>query len=405
MPAVRDHVHLAVALEGVGHHPAAWRSPATRPDRVFTAEHWLELVREAERGALDFVRVDDALGLGSDGQDRLRGRLDAVTVLARVAPVTERIGLIPAATTTHTEPFHVSTALATLDFASRGRAGWWAKPSTTEEETRLFGRKPLASPGELQDESAEFIDVVGRLWDSWEDGAVIRDVPTGRFVDRERLHYVDFQGTYFDVRGPSITPRPPQGRPVVAYSVTDEASLEIAARDADVLFIDVATPGQARKLRAQAHRVAEAAGRDPDTLRVLADVTVVLGRTAAEAGRARRDLDDLDHESAPGALQFTGTASGLADLVESWTAAGAVDGFTVLPALLPDGLTRLVDSVVPRLRERGLFRDTYRSDTLRGHLGLARPESRYARPTATATAPTASDALAPVAPATPVRTP
>ncbi|MCF2531856.1 LLM class flavin-dependent oxidoreductase [Yinghuangia soli] len=409
MPAVRDHVHLAVALDGAGRHPAAWRAADTRPDLVFSAAYWTALVREAERGTLDFVRIDDGLGLQSLRADRLRGRLDAVALLARTAPATHRIGLVPAATTTHTEPFQVSTALATLDFVARGRAGWWPKVSATEDETRLFGRKALASDGELLDESVEFVDVVTRLWDSWEDGAVVRGGPRGDFVDRTRLHQVDFEGTYFDVRGPAAMPRPPQGRPVVTMTVDSEEALDVAARAADVLYIDVSTPGQARRLRARAHRIAEAAGRDPEDLRVMADVTVLLRRTAAQAGRARRDLDALDAcdgqegpddtgfrsrsglaagaASAvrrPGVLQFTGTASGLADLVESWTAAGAVDGFTVLPSVLPDGLTRFVEAVVPLLRERGLFRTAYTADTLRGHLGLGRPPSRYARPKAPA---------------------
>lgn len=385
-PHARAHVHLAVGLDGVGHHPAAWRAAHTTPERIFSAAYWTELVREAERGTLDFVRIDDGFAPQSEHLDQLNGRLDAVTLLARVAPDTSHIGLVPVATSTHTEPFHVSTALATLDYVSHGRAGWWAKPSVSEAEALVFGRRPVAPHGELLDEAYEFIDVVGRLWDSWEDDAVIRDTATGRFIDRERVHHVNFTSPYFDVRGPSITPRPPQGRPVVAFFVDGDPTLEIAALAADVLFVDAATPEQARRLRTRALHIAETAGRDPDTLRVLADVTVVLGSDKAEASRARRALSALRTPSArtaerdrTGALQFTGTGTGLADLIEAWTASGAVDGFTVLPALLPDGLTTFVDQVVPVLRDRGLFRDAYTADTLRGHLGLTRPPSRYAR--------------------------
>ncbi|SHW59784.1 Putative FMNH2-utilizing oxygenase [Mycobacteroides abscessus subsp. abscessus] len=55
------------------------------------------------------------------------------------------------------------------------------------------------------------MEVVRRLWDSWEDDAEIRDVATGRFIDRDKLHYIDFEGRFFSVKGPSITPRSPQG--------------------------------------------------------------------------------------------------------------------------------------------------------------------------------------------------
>lgn len=189
-------LHLAVALDG--------------PAR-YDAEYYAGLARLAEQGALDFVTLGDSFA---------RPGLDALAVLSRVAPTTERIGLVPTVTTTHTEPFHVSTAVATLDWVSRGRAGWQVDVSTTEAEARLFGRRP-ATPGDaLWREAGEVADVAARLWDSWEDDAEIRDISTGRFIDRDKLHRVDFQGGTFSVRGPSIVPRPPQGRPVTVADGT-----------------------------------------------------------------------------------------------------------------------------------------------------------------------------------------
>src|SRR3977135_213073 len=120
-------LHLAAALDGAGWHPAAWREPTARPEELFQAGYWADLVAAAERGLLDFVTFEDGLGLQSsrfdslDGRtDQVRGRLDAVLVAARIPPLTNHIGLVPPATTTHTEPFHLSTALATLDYVSQG---------------------------------------------------------------------------------------------------------------------------------------------------------------------------------------------------------------------------------------------------------------------------------------------
>src|SRR5262249_45582099 len=139
-------LHLAVALDGAGWHPAAWREPDARPRELFTAGYWVDLVREAERGLLDFVTIDDTLRLQSDDPrvpdqrtDRVRGRLDAVLIAARVAPVTRHIGLIPTAVVTHTEPFHLSKAIATLDYVSNGRAGVQVRVSPYE--ARHFGRR------------------------------------------------------------------------------------------------------------------------------------------------------------------------------------------------------------------------------------------------------------------------
>ncbi|MBO0893698.1 MAG: LLM class flavin-dependent oxidoreductase, partial [Acidimicrobiales bacterium] len=138
-------LHLAVALDGAGWHPAAWREPDARPSDLFGAPYWSGLVQEAERGLLDFVTIEDSLGFQSSRRDRLdgrtdevRGRLDAVLIAARCAPVTSHIGLVPTATTTHTEPFHVSKAIATLDYVSTGRAGVRVQVSSRSFEAGLF---------------------------------------------------------------------------------------------------------------------------------------------------------------------------------------------------------------------------------------------------------------------------
>src|SRR4051812_42025970 len=123
-------LHLAVALDGAGWHPAAWREPNARPADLFGAPYWVDLAQQAEAGLLDFLTIEDSFGLQSRHfessqfrTDQLRGRLDAVLIAARVAPKTSKIGLIPTALVPHTEPFHISKAIATLDYVSTGRAG------------------------------------------------------------------------------------------------------------------------------------------------------------------------------------------------------------------------------------------------------------------------------------------
>ncbi|HEV2637396.1 MAG TPA: LLM class flavin-dependent oxidoreductase, partial [Actinocrinis sp.] len=225
MSSRSNELHLAVALDGAGWHPAAWREPdAAAAVDLFRAPYWADLVRQAEAGLLDFVTIEDGFAIQStrwDGPDQrtdqVRGRLDAALIAARVAPVTEHIGIVPTVTTTHTEPFHVSKSLATLDYASTGRAGWRVQIGARGQEAALFGRRELpeierpdltdpaqaAFVAELFGEAADHVEVVRRLWDSWEDDAEIRDAPTGRFVDRDKLHYIDFSGPQFSVRGPS----------------------------------------------------------------------------------------------------------------------------------------------------------------------------------------------------------
>ena len=353
---------LAVALDGVGWHPAAWRSPEARPADVFGAAYWLDLVREAEAGTLDFVTFDDSLDLPAKG---VRGRLDAVLLAARIAPLTSGIGLVPTAIVTHTEPFHLSKAIATLDYVSTGRGGVQVRISHRPEEYANFGRRALGSSAEdLFEEAGDYVEVLRRLWDSWEDDAEIRDLATGRFVDREKLHYIDFEGRFFKVRGPSITPRPPQGQPLVTALAHAEVPYRFAAKSADVVFV---TP----QSRDEIAPIIEAV-RGPQ---VFADLVVFLDSSAREAADRRARLDSLELLESD-ALVFAGTPEELAELVLSWHVAG-LDGFRLRPAELPHDLKAITRGLVPELRSRGTFRSSYEASTLRGLLGLDRPANRY----------------------------
>jgi alkanesulfonate monooxygenase SsuD/methylene tetrahydromethanopterin reductase-like flavin-dependent oxidoreductase (luciferase family) len=388
-------VHLAVALDGTGWHPASWREPGARPRDLLTAGYWVDLVTEAERGLLDLVTIDDALGLQSsdprrpdDRVDQVRGRLDAVLVACRVAPLTSRIGIVPTQVVTHTEPFHASKAVATLDYVSTGRAGVQIRVSHRPDEAALFGRRTVpaglldaADPGglaDLFDEAADYVEVLRRLWDSWEDDAEIRDVATGRFVDREKLHYIDFAGAHFSVRGPSITPRPPQGQPLVAALAHRDVAYRLIGRSADLGFVTPRDAADATAIVATVRTEQAAAGRDGEPLPVLGDVVVFLDDSSAAARERKERLDGLlGHELTSDARVVVGTPAELADLALEWRAAG-LSGLRLRPGVLPHDLEQITRGLVPELARRGAFRSGYTADTLRGHLGLPHPANRYA---------------------------
>jgi alkanesulfonate monooxygenase SsuD/methylene tetrahydromethanopterin reductase-like flavin-dependent oxidoreductase (luciferase family) len=412
--APTNHLHLAVALDGAGWHPAAWREPDAQPDRLFTPAYWAGLAQQAERGLLDFITIEDSLDLQSDTRfgrdertDRVRGRLDAVLIAARVAPVTRHIGLIPTAITTHTEPFHLSKAIATLDYVSGGRAGVRVQIAGRADTAAHFGRREIRplTPDRLTDpevrrlvaehfdEAADYVEVLRRLWDSWEDDAEIRDVATGRFIDRDKLHYIDFEGRWFTVKGPSITPRPPQGQPVVAAlghatgSGADRgigAPYRLIARATDVGFITPRDRSHAAEIVAEIRTELAATGR-PEHPHLFGDIVVFLDDSAETARARRQRLDErAGAEYASDARIFTGTPAQLADLLLDWRAAG-LTGFRLRPAALPHDLDQITGGLVPELQRRGAFRAGYPDAgwpaTLRGLLGLPRPANRY-RPSA-----------------------
>jgi alkanesulfonate monooxygenase SsuD/methylene tetrahydromethanopterin reductase-like flavin-dependent oxidoreductase (luciferase family) len=397
-----DGLHLAVALDGAGWHPAAWREPDARAAELFRPRYWVDLVQQAERGLLDFVTIEDGLRLQSDDllhpddrTDRVRGRLDATLIAARVAPVTDRIGLVPTAIVTHTEPFHLSKAIATIDYASTGRAGIRVQLDGRADTNAHFGRReiqPLRREDiadidtpevrsrlrDAFDEAADYVEVLRRLWDSWEDGAEIRDVATGRFVDRDKLHYIDFEGRWFSVKGPSITPRPPQGQPIVTALGHAAVPYQLIARSTDVGFVTPRDADQAATIVGQIRAEQATAGRADEAVHVFADLVVFLDDTTPAATARKERLDERAGAAyRSDAHVFVGTPAELADLLLDWRSAG-LSGYRLRPATLPHDLVQITDGLVPELQRRGQFRAAYEATTLRGLLGLPHPLNRYA---------------------------
>ena len=362
---------VGVALDGAGWDPDAWRA-LPDPAAVFTADYWTDLVRTAERAGIDYVTLEDDLHLQGASEvgdpprsDALQGRLDALLTLTAVAARTDRIGVVPVVTVTHTEPFHVATALQTLDHVSLGRAGWQLRISPAPADAAAFGRRTAETltAEVLLGEAEDVAEVARALWDSWEDDAVIRDTSTGRFLNRDRLHHVDFVGDLFSVAGPSIVPRSPQGQlPVTLLAETAEIEV-LAIRVADVVFIPPADALASSLERIRAIRSAATAvpreERGLEPLRIVVDFEV-----GGERGVSR----------GPGEL---------ADQVAAAQRAGA-DGVRLRPARLPRDLEWIAEALLPELRRRELIasppapKPSAASPTLRQRFGLTEATNRFA---------------------------
>jgi alkanesulfonate monooxygenase SsuD/methylene tetrahydromethanopterin reductase-like flavin-dependent oxidoreductase (luciferase family) len=359
--------YLAVEVSGAGRHPGAHERSDARPDAILTAPYHVELAELAARAGADFLALADSFAEPADPLPTL----DAVAIAARVAPVVPGIGLVPTVTTTHTEPFHISKAIATLDLVSSGRAGWQPTVSRTPYEAELFGRKPAAPAAELWREAADAVEVVVRLWDSWEDDAVIRDAATGRYVDRDKLHYIDFTGEFFSVKGPSITPRSPQAHPLVVIREEPD-SLAVAAAWADVVRVAAPDLAAAHDARVRIRDAVAGTGRNPDDVAVLLDVETLIGADAA------RELDAMGPLE-PSSVRVVDTADALVDLIGTAVRDGAADGVTLVPLALPSGLQVIADEVAPRLAARGLANPAAPGATLRERFGLARPANFFTK--------------------------
>ncbi|ADG88273.1 LLM class flavin-dependent oxidoreductase [Thermobispora bispora] len=443
MTTPNRQLHLNLFIYPAGHHEAAWRYPGSAPDRVLDITYYQELSRRAEAAKFDAVFFADGPALPDNIRYASRFRLEPFTWLSGIAVATERIGLIGTASTTYFEPYNLARLFASLDHLSRGRAGWNIVTTGAANAAQNFGLDEHPVHAERYARAHEFVDVVTKLWDSWEDEALVVDPESGVFADTDRIHPIDHAGKLFRVRGPLNIPRSPQGRPVYVQAGSSEDGKALAARYAEAIFTAHQTIDSARSFYADIKRRAKAEGRDPDQVKVLPGLSPFIGSTEAEALRLQREFNELtqpeygleqlrrvlgvdlsghdldepfprelipddpelnagsrfqlivgiiDRErptirqllhrlaGARGHWVTAGTPEQIADRIEEWFTTGAADGFNVMPPYLTGGFDAFAEHVVPILQRRGLFRTEYTGTTLRDHYGLPRPRSRFAAP-------------------------
>ncbi|MEW2167179.1 LLM class flavin-dependent oxidoreductase [Streptomyces sp. NPDC007084] len=352
-------LHLAVELDGDGAHPAAWRRAAHSPDQLLTPRRVAHVAAVAENAGFTLVTLDDGALPPGVSPDPV-GRIGAVERAAFVAASTSTIGIAPTVPLTYAEPFHVSGQLASLDHISAGRAGWVVTEEDRPEAARAWGRPEVSEPDARARESRDGVEVARALWDSWEDDAVIRSVATSRYLDRDRLHYIDFTGETFAVKGPAIVPRPPQGQLVV---IGDPDAVPAAQLDvALVAGRDLAAVGAATV----------AAG----TPVVLAEVEVALDTPEATGAERVADLERYAPWTDRGRLRLTGSATQLVALLAELST--VVDGVRLHPLVIDEDLPVLSRLVLPALGERRLVTRPLPGTSLRSTLGLERPANRFA---------------------------
>ncbi|MGI5143517.1 NtaA/DmoA family FMN-dependent monooxygenase [Streptomyces sp. CA-106110] len=428
------HLSLNLYLRNSGYHEAGWKISSADPAAPLDPRYYVDLARTAERGVLDSVFLPDSPGLVMFRAAHLPSTgLDPVQLLSAIAPAATHIGLVATVSTTYTQPWETARRLATLDFLSHGRAGWNMVTTAEPEVAANFGSLPHPPHARRYERAHEYVDVVLKLFDGWSDTAAVMSRTAGIWADTTQVTPPRHHGQYFDVEGPLPLPRSPQGRPYLTQAGASPAGMELAARYADAVFTPQRDIPSAAAFRSRLREMATRCGRAADHIKVLPGLPFLLASTDAEAKALHAELENassdefrwrntahlagLDHTTVdpdaplpdhilgappltsfgasiyqlarqapapfrevarrlsalPGALDFIGTPEGLADLITDWWQAGASDGFTLMPNLLPDQVDIFVDHVVPILQGRGIGRREYRGTTLREHTGLPRP--------------------------------
>ena len=430
-------MHLGCFPIHLGGNVGAWRHPEVQANGSTSLEWVARLAQIAEAGKFDILFIADSTYITPGSTPFDVNHFEPITILSAVAALTKRVGLVGTMSTSYSQPFATARQIASLDRLSGGRAAWNAVTSSNAGAARNFGGETLPEHDLRYRMAHEYIDVVKGLWDSWEDDAFPRDKAAGRYADFGKMHRLDHKGEFYKVQGPLNIERSAQGRPVIFQAGASEAGRELAAQQADAVFSNRETIEECRlyttDLRARAARY----GRPADEILMFPVITPIVGGTEAEAKQRAQELNDLldpptalaflsryfssfdfsgfdldkpvpdldskvstnnkssaeylikiarddrltlrqlAYRAAAPRSDFTGTPEQIADRLQLYFNTQACDGFMMATDISPRGLSAIVDHVVPILQKRGLFRTEYEGTTLRSHLDLPVPKSRY----------------------------
>ena len=429
-------IKLGLILHGVGRTWNDWRHPDKDVNASTSFPYYKRQAQLAEQGKFDFLFVADSLSITEKSSPHYLNRIEPITILSALAAATSHIGLVGTLTVSYSEPFNVARQFASLDHISGGRAGWNVVTSWLGDTAANFSKTEHPAHNVRYRIAAEYLDVVQGLWDSWEDGAHVADKASGVFVDPAKLHRLDHQGEFFQVRGPLNIKRSPQGQPVIFQAGASDDGRNFAAQRADAIFAAAPTLEEGQEYYRDIKARARGFGRDPEQVHVLPGIAPVIGETDAEADAKYQELADLesletgfgflsrtfnDHDFRQYDLDgpfpdvehigrnsqqsgsqrilkqvraenltlrqlvqrlatprgaFVGSPETVADTLQRWFENGGADGFVVFETL-PGQLDLFVEKVIPILQARGLFREEYEGETFRDNLGLAVPANRY----------------------------
>ena len=293
MPDSTRQLNLNLFLLAGGHHEAAWRHAGSDSDRLYDVAYYQDLARRAEAAKLDAVFFADVPALAFDVRFTARFGLEPITLLSAIAAVTERIGLIATTSTTYSEPYNLARLFGTLDHISKGRAGWNIVTTGSADVAQNFGLSEHPAYGDRYQRAAEYLEVVSKLWDSWEDDAIVGDRESGQYANADKIHPINHAGRHFQVRGALTTPRSPQGRPVYVQAGSSEDGRAFAARFAEAIFTAHQRLSDAQDFYRDIKARAAALGRRPEHIKILPGISPFIASTEAEARKLEQEFNEL----------------------------------------------------------------------------------------------------------------
>lgn len=435
----RPYLHFGLELGAAGFIPGAWLKDDTQK-LLSDFSYITEQTTKADAILFDLVFLtEEKTALFSNGEGH---RLDPVMTSVALATIQPGIGVVAQVSPHRNAPYTAARMLASIDHISHGRGGWLVDPRETDFEARRFGENHHSDAAIEKSRTAEFIEAVNALLDSWEDDAFIRDKKSGQFFDRDKVHFVNFEGKYFRSRGPLDIARPIQGTLPVFLDADSLDDPAFAAAYADVIVHTPRNRAATHAFRQDIDKALQSTGYPQGSKPVLSRVEIIAGRDAAEAaalknaalenvdahgviasiaslfdeeigqdlnrsipqsaissanaGEYRTDVSqgiadarqkgrslaelalDLVAHQTADHVTFTGSPFEIADELEDWIRTGSSDGFILTLPAVSGALERFSDHVIPALQRRGLYPTERRGTTLREQVDLPRPDNRFA---------------------------
>ncbi len=419
---------LNSVIRAIGFTQGGWRHPEATPERALDLTYYQEYAQISERGLFDGLFVANTPAARSNDWTTLFSPLEPVALLSALAATTTHIALIPTLSSTFNDPFNVARQIATLDHLSGGRAGVNIVTSGSLDAAKNFGFDELPDHEYRYERAHEFLEVLYQLWNSWDADALIVDKAAGVQAKPGAVQPIGHRGKHFAVHGALDVPRSPQDRPLVFQSGGSAPGRRLAAAYADAVYTAQRTIPESQEFRAELHRIQRDLGRSGPFVKVLPGLIPVVASTDEEANALYDEISALNppersvgileqrlkvdltgvglddpfpvhrlpdvqslagersfHEivrshadagaslrgilrvtdSGNAHLRFVGSAERVADEIEAWFTAGAVDGFNINPAITPTGLTDFVDQVIPLLQDKGIYKREYRAGSAR----------------------------------------
>ncbi|MEN0644536.1 LLM class flavin-dependent oxidoreductase [Alkalicoccobacillus gibsonii] len=435
----KKHLIIGAMLHGAGGNMASWKHPSGPADASVNISHYRELVEKAEEAKIDFVFVADGLAINKDVLPHFLNRFEPLTILSALASVTSHIGLVGTLSTSYTQPFTVARQFGSLDLISGGRAGWNVVTSPSTGAAHNHSQASFPNHALRYEIAEEHVEVVKGLWDSYEDDAFLYDRENDTYFDPNKMHAIHHQGKHFQVEGPLNIQRSPQGQTVVFQAGSSDAGRDLAAKTADAVFTGHKDLEAALAFYQDVKNRAKEHGRNPDDIAILPGIGPIIGETeeevegkyaalrngvsihtalnylgryfdhydfsvhaldeafpdigevGSEAFKSTTDLIKADAkkhgktlrqvalEATTPRSEFSGTPEHVANEIERWFHAGALDGIIFGSPLLNDGLHLFIEKVLPILQEKGIAQTDYAGSTLRENLGLPFKQNRHTK--------------------------